>query len=98
MTVSAISHYRGGTVDDVSPIAKRLKAAYLRHGIGYRLSRFKSGPNSGDWLVIVQYADEAAYEKAQASIANDSECQQAFIEIARFAKRVSRELVVDLDL
>jgi hypothetical protein len=32
MTMSAISHYRGGTIDVVAPIAKKLKAAYLKHG------------------------------------------------------------------
>jgi hypothetical protein len=26
------------------------------------------------------------------------ECQQAFVEIAKFAKRISREMVIDLDL
>jgi hypothetical protein len=33
MTMSAISHYRGGTIDVVAPVAKKLKAAYLKHGI-----------------------------------------------------------------
>ncbi|MBV1696356.1 MAG: hypothetical protein KGP27_17990 [Hyphomicrobiales bacterium] len=98
MTISAVSRYRGGTIDDVLPIAKRLKAAYLRHGIGYRLSRFETGPDAGDWLVVVQYADQAAYDLAQAAIEQDAECQQAFVEIARFAKRISRDLVVDIDL
>jgi hypothetical protein len=37
MTMSAISHYRGGTIDVVAPVAKKLKAAYLKHGIVYRL-------------------------------------------------------------
>lgn len=60
MTVSAISHYRGGTV--------------------------------------VQYADSAAYEKAQAAIAQDPEYQQAVAEIAKIAKRIDRQLVSDLDL
>ena len=98
MTLSAISHYRGGTIDVVVPVAKKLKAAYLKRGVAYRLSRFQTGPNVGDWFVVVQYADETAYEKAQASIAQDPECQQAFAEIAKFAKRISRELVIDLDL
>jgi hypothetical protein len=98
MTVSAISHYRGGTIDAVTPVAKKLKAAYLKHGLAYRLSRFQTGPNAGDWFVVVQYADETAYEKAQASIAQDPECQQAFAEIAQFAKRVRREMIIDLDL
>jgi hypothetical protein len=98
MTVSAVSHYRGGTIEQVTPVAKKLKAAYLKHGIVYRLSRFETGPNAGDWFVIVTFADQVAYDKAHAAITQDSECQQAFAEIATFAKRVSRELVVDLDL
>ena len=97
MTVSAISHYRGGTIDVVAPVAKKLKAAYLKHGIAYRLSRFETGPNVGDWFVVVTY-DQTAEETAQAAIAQDPECQQAFAEIAKFAKRISRELVIDLDL
>ena len=44
-----------------------------------------------------QYADEAASEKAQAAIAQDPECQLAFADIAKFAKRISRELAIDLD-
>jgi hypothetical protein len=70
MTMSAISHYRGGTIDVVAPVAKKLKAAYLKHGIIYRLSRFETGPNRGDWLVVVQY-DQAAHETLQAAIAQD---------------------------
>jgi hypothetical protein len=97
MTVSGVSHYRGGTIDVVAPLARRLKAAYLKHGVAYRLSQFQTGPNVGDWLVIVT-CDEAAHEEAQAAIAQDPECQQVFAEIAKFAKRISREMVVDLDL
>lgn len=97
MTISAISHYRGGTIEQVTPVAKRLKAAYLKHGIVYRLSRFESGPNAGDWFVMVTY-DQMAQDRLQAAIAGDPDCQQAFAEIATFAKRVSREVVVDLEL
>ena len=97
MTVSGISHYRGGTIDEVAPLAKKLKAAYLKHGIAYRLSRFQTGPNVGDWFVVVQYADQTAYDKAQEAI-EDPECQWAFVEIAKIAKRISREMVIDLDL
>ena len=57
MTVSGISHYRGGTIDEVAPLARKLKAVYLKHGVAYRLSRFQTGPNAGDWFVVVQYAD-----------------------------------------
>jgi hypothetical protein len=85
-------------MEEVTPLAKRLKAIYLKHGVAYRLSRFQTGPNVGDWFVVVQYADQAAYEKAQAAIAQDADCQQTFAEISKFAKRISREMVIDLDL
>ena len=45
MTLSAISHYRGGAIDEVAPLAQTLKAIYLKYGVGYRLSRFQTGPN-----------------------------------------------------
>jgi hypothetical protein len=98
MTLSAISHYRGGTIDEVTPLAKTLKAIYLKYGITYRLSRFQTGPNVGDWFVIVQYADSTAHEKAQTMFAQDSEYQHVVTEIAKVAKRINRELVIDLDL
>ena len=98
MTLSAISHYRGGTIDEMVPLAQTLKAIYLKYGVGYRLSRFQIGPNEGDWFVIVTYADATAYEKAQTLFSQDAELQQVFIEIAKFAKRINRDLVIDLDL
>lgn len=98
MTISGISHYRGGTTDEVLPLARALKAAYLKHGIGYRLSRFETGPNIGDWLVVVQFADQTTYEKLQAPVSQDAEIQRIFAEIAKIAKRISREMVTDLDL
>lgn len=98
MSVSAISVYRGGTYDEVMPLSRALKSAYLKHGITYRLSQFQSGPNTGDWLVVVQYADHAAYDRAQLAIEADPECQRIYLEIARFAKRISREIVSDIEL
>jgi hypothetical protein len=98
MPISAVSHYRGGTIDRVMPLAKRQKAVLLKYGVPYRLSRFETGPNAGDWLVIVQYPDRAAYDKALESFAQDPEYQQVATEIAEFATRISRELVIDLDL
>jgi hypothetical protein len=42
--------------------------------------------------------DRAAYDKTQESFAQDPEYQQVATEIAEFATRISRELVIDLDL
>jgi hypothetical protein len=98
MTVSAVSYYRGGTIDEVTPLAKTMKAVHLKYGFAYRLSRFETGPNTADWLVVVQYADMATCKNAPACLAQDAEWQQAVSEISKIAKCISREVVVDLDL
>jgi hypothetical protein len=79
MTISAISHYRGGAIDEVAPLAQTLKAIYLKYGVGYRLSRVYTGPNEGNWISIATYADATAYEKTQALFSEDPELQQVFI-------------------
>lgn len=98
MSLSAISVYRGGSLGDVLPLSRALKAAYVKHGMEYRLGRFQNGPNAGDWLVIVHYADQDAYDRAHLAMQADSEIQRIFVEIAKFAKRISREVIDNVDL
>ncbi|HUK07110.1 MAG TPA: hypothetical protein VLX09_04505 [Stellaceae bacterium] len=98
MPVSAISRYRGGTVETVIPLAKRMKAVLQKHGVAYRVSRFQTGQDVGQWMVVVQYASWNAYAKAQDSFAKDTEHEKAVAEISEVVTLISRELVVDLDL
>ena len=98
MTISAISVYQGGSPEAIAPLAGALKSAYSKYGIGYRLGQFDSGPNKGNWCALVTYADETAYAQAQASFANDTRLQGIFDEISKVSKRISREMVRDLDL
>src|SRR5215831_19476249 len=51
-------------------------AAYLKHDVVYRLSRFQTGPNIGDWFVVMTYSDDMAYEKALASIEQDADANR----------------------
>jgi hypothetical protein len=98
MTISAISHYRGGTIDEVAPLARTLKAYYLKHGVAYRLSLFKPAqtPETGSSLCSTP-TRRPMRRRGQFS-PKIPECKQAFGEIAKFAKRISREMVIDLDL
>ena len=98
MTISAVSYYRGGAIDEVAPLAKRLKALYVKYGVGYRLSRVQDGPNKGDWFALVTYADATAYEMTQSQFAGDGELQQTFDDISKFARRISRQTLADVDL
>jgi len=98
MTISSISRYRGGTPEEVLPLARSLKAIYARYGVGYRLGRVEGVPNEGDWVVIVSYADADAYAAAVAQFDGDAELQAVFHAIARFAKRMSRDVVAEMDV
>jgi hypothetical protein len=98
MSVSAISFYRGGTVENVTPLAKRMKTALLKYGVSYQLSRFQTGQNVGEWVVVVRYADWAAYAKAQDAFVHDPEHRQVVTEISELVTLIRRDLAVDLEL
>jgi hypothetical protein len=98
MTISAISHYRGGTLTEVEPLARTLKAIYAKYDVGYRLSCFQTGPKKGDWFAVVTYADAEACERALELFSRDEQLQEVFVSISRFAERIGREMVTDLEL
>lgn len=98
MPISAISFYRGGTVEEVTPVARRMKAVLRKYDVSYQVSHFQTGQELGDWIVIVQYADQTAYAKALDSFAHDPEHRQVVAEISRLVTLVKREMVVNLDL
>jgi hypothetical protein len=83
----------------VTPLAKKMNPVLLKHGVlAYRVSRFQTGQNVGEWMVVVQYADWMAYANAQDSFAQDPEHKKVVTEISTIVTLISRELVVDLDL
>ena len=98
MPISAVSFYRGGTVEEVTPVAKKMKAILRKYGVSYQVSRFETGQEFGDWIVVVQYADWTAHAKALESFAHDPEHRQVVAEISKLVTLVRREMVVDLDL
>ena len=75
-----------------------MKAVLLKHGVDYQVSRFQTGQNVGEWMVVVRYADWMAYAKAQDGFGHDSEHSQVVAEISKIVTLIRRELVVDLDL
>ena len=98
MTVSAVSFYRGGTVEDVTPLAKRMRAILLKYGITYQVSRVQTDQAVVEWMVVVQYADETAYAKALEDFSHDPEHRQVVTEISKIVALIRRDLVVELDL
>ena len=99
MSVTVMTRYKGGKQEDVTPLAKKVKAIHLKHGAEvYRIGRFHTGPYVGEWLVVVRYADWAAYAKAQGSLAGDAEYQKIGTQVAKIAEVTGRNFVVGLDV
>ena len=98
MPISAVSFYRGGTVETVTPLAKRMKAVLLKYGVAYRVSRVQTGQDVGEWMIVAQYADRAAHDQALEDFVHDPEHRQVVAELGQIVTLVRRELVVDLDL
>ena len=98
MTVSAVSFYRGGTVEDVTPLAKRMKAILFKYGITYQVSRVQTDQPIGEWMVVVQYANETAYAKALEDFSHDPDHRQVVRDISKIVTLIRRDLVVELDL
>ena len=80
------------------PLARTMKAVLLKHGVSYRVGRFQTEQNVSEWMVVVQYADWAAYTKALDAFAQDPDHKKAVTAISKVVTLVSREMLVDLDL
>ena len=99
MSVTVMTRYKGGTPDEVTPLAKKVKAIHQKHGAElYRVGRFRTGPNVGEWLVVVRYADWNAHAKAQDGLAKDGDYQKIIGQVAKIATVTSRNFVVGLDI
>ena len=98
MPISAVSIYRGGTVETITPLAKRMKAVLLKYGVTYQVSQVQNDEDVGEWMVVVQYAGRAAYAKALEDFGRDPEHRQVVAEISKVVTLIRRDLVVALDL
>jgi hypothetical protein len=91
-------NHRGGTPESVRPLAKRMQAIYRKYGVAYRVGLVQTGDHAGEWLVIVQYPDEATYAKVPQELEQDPEYQAVIVEIRKVVTQTSREVVTDLEL
>ena len=99
MPVSAISHYRGGTVENVTPLAKKMKAVLLKNGVlAYRVSRFQTAKMSGSGWSSCSMLIGWPMLRRRIALPKTREHKKVVTEISTIVTLISRELVVDLDL
>ena len=72
MTVSVVTRWTTPNAAASTEIAKRAKAVWKKHGaLDFRLNQVFTGAQTGQWIVVIVFADMAAYAKASAAATAD---------------------------
>jgi hypothetical protein len=100
MTVSAVTRWTTPNVPASTEVAKRAKVMWMQHGaLDARLNQIFTGPNTGEWLYVVAFADMAAYAKASAAVMASVDMQKLLAEQAKNgAVMHEREILVGVDI
>lgn len=106
MTVMDMNRYQGGSNDEVVPIVREWKKVWESIGAkSVMLSKIHSGPNTGDWLCIIQYDDWITYGKCRAAMdamyRESAEFKDLFdrtMKLQNIHKLVERTLVVEVNI
>lgn len=100
MTITVVTRWTTPNVAESTKIAKKAKAVWMKHGaVDARLNQIHTGPNTGEWLFVVAFADWAAYAKATAAAAQDADhLKNVAANIKVGAKMHEREFLVGTDI
>ena len=57
MAIHLVTHRKGGSTTEVTPVVSRLKASALKSGAeDFRLSIELAGPEAGQWVLVISSA------------------------------------------
>ena len=100
MTVTVVTRWTTPNIPGSTEIAKRFKAAWAKLGaLDVRLSQIFTGPQTGQWLFVLIFADMAAYAKASAGATANADMQKLFAENVKIgAVMHEREILVGIDI
>lgn len=100
MAVIQVTRWTTPNIAASTENSKRAKALWTKHGaLDFRLSQIFTGPNTGQYLVAVVYADMVAFAKVSAAGAADPEHQKIIAQNAKDgAVMQEREILVGIDL
>lgn len=99
MTITSVTHWKGGKHDDMLQAARKAKAIHEKHGADdFRLGKAHAGPNAGQWVAVSYFRNWESYGKVQEALARDSEYQALLAQVGSMAELTARSLVVGIDL
>jgi hypothetical protein len=99
MSITQFTRYTSSKGDQLTKAAKEAKAIVEKHGAeSFRLSKFYTGPWTGQWTVMIRYSDWETYGKVQAALAKDAAFAKLLAHVATISELMSRNLTIDVDL
>lgn len=100
MTVTIALRWSVADLEMAADGARRAKALYSKSGADeFRVNQIYTGPNTGNWIFHITFADMGAYAKATAIVRASDEMKDILAANAR-AENVmeEREILVGLDI
>lgn len=98
MSVRTVTHWRGGSLDEILPIARTAKAIWAKYGGDMQLGRAQFGPEVGQWVVMITFKDWEALGKAQQAISSDQQYNALFADLTRMSELTARRIITSIDL
>lgn len=99
MAITILNRFEGGSLNDVSAVAKKAAPMLVKAGAEYaRLSRIHTGPHAGQWATAIRYKDWETYGRVTQALSADAEYQKVMAEVAAVTKLCERTILVGIDL
>jgi hypothetical protein len=100
MTVTIVTRWTTPDVPASTEVAKHSKVIWMKHGaLDVRLSQIFTGPDTGQWLHVVIFADMAAYAKASAAVTASADMQKLLADNLKIgAEMHEREILIGRDI
>lgn len=98
MTINLVTYRKGGKPAEMAAAAKRLKAFALKRGAeGLQLSTVIAGPDAGQWVLVLGFANWESYGRAMAGMVGDPEFEATLAQLEAAGETVSRRLLTGID-
>ena len=99
MAIHVVTHRKGGSTTEVTPVVRRLKAPALKSGAeDFRLSIELAGPEGGQWILVIRFSDMASFGRAMGTAMADPDARAILDDLEKISPMTSRRIVAEVDL
>ena len=99
MAVTMVTYRKGGNHDAMVAATRKLKDVLAKHGAdSVGLNQVAAGPDPGQWVILIGFANWEAFGKTVQSALNDPAGGEAVAGLDAISEVVSRRVVAGIDL